>query len=115
MGLDFVGAEARWSYGGFNRFRARLATEIGIELSRMKGFGGVRPWSTVRDRLKPLLNHSDCDGLITAKQCAKVAPRLREIVSKWKGIELEYDKQQALLLAEGMERCARQSVSLIFC
>ena len=118
MGLDFSGSDAHWSYGGFNNFSHRLAKEIGIDLSSMEGFGflegkpGTIPWSTVDDDIKDLLDHSDCDGYLTPEQCEVIAPRLRELVKDWPCSD--YDYQQALLLADGMEYCAGAGQQLIF-
>lgn len=111
MGLDFEGSEARWSYIGFNRFRERLAFAIGLELEDLEGFGGTIKPAQVKDDIKWLLFHSDCDGQISARRCAKVAPRIREIVACW---DADYDKEQALLLAQGMESCAKHGKPLIF-
>ena len=38
MGLDFRGADAHWSYGGFMNFREKVANEIGICLELMAGY-----------------------------------------------------------------------------
>ena len=84
MGLDFcIGTpekmrhvDARWSYSGFHRFRARLAGAIGVKLESMRGFGRgefARPWSEIDDGLVPLLRHSDCEGEMTPEECATVA------------------------------------------
>jgi hypothetical protein len=91
-----------------------LAKEVGIDLDSMEGFGGSVKWSTLpKDPIHFLLNHSDCDGHITAKRCAKIAPRLLELVAKWP--DDIYDKTQALLLAEGMKACAQKGKPLEFC
>ena len=116
MGLDFVGADAHWSYSSFNSFRHKLAKEVGIDLDEMDGFGGRKSWARVKTPLKWLLNHSDCDGQITAKRCAKMAPILRGAVLQWVNLkEHEYDLEQALELAEGMRECGRRNKPLIFC
>jgi hypothetical protein len=111
MGLDLYVAKvdyddpelhARWAYSGFNEFRERLARAIGIpRLSAMEGFGGERPWSEVEDDLVPLLHHSDCDGELDYTACAKVAPRLREIVETWHHDDI--DRQNALRLCAMMD------------
>lgn len=124
MGLDFTHCDARWGYGGFMRFRCRLADEIGVGLESMEGFTSslenliciarrekptrddMQPYITSWDALKPdpiipLLSHSDCDGELTPEQCRSIAPRLRELVKDWK--DDDYDKQHALELAKGME------------
>lgn len=100
MGLDFSHCDARWSYGGFAQFRRKLASEIGIDLDKMKDFGGEVPFSDYEDDIIPLLNHSDCDGELTVVECKKVAPRLEELVSTW---EDGYDKRKAIDLAKGMK------------
>ena len=95
------------------RFRRRLAREIGVCLDAMVGFqsrvgntsydtsGCPIPWSKVHDPIVPLLNHSDCEGELSPEECRVVAPRLRELVSGWP--DEDFDKQNALRLAEGMD------------
>ena len=125
MGLDFSHCEAHWSYSGFNRFRARLAKEIGIVLEEMRGFMpfGLTPeekenwpgkeWAEVDDPIVHFLDHSDCDGKLAPVQCKVVAPRLRELVKSWP--DDDYDKIDALDLAKGMDLAASRKESLIFC
>lgn len=136
MGLDFNhptpdGERSRccphWSYGGFNDFRTRLAASEGFDLDEMQGFGkgeyftddrvhGTRPWDEIDTPLKPLLNHSDCDGHLTPEECAQVAPRLREVVNGWPDtIEHHYHRLSALNLAACMEACAAAGENLEFC
>ena len=123
MGLDFgiqrlELTEAHWSYGGFNEFRRRLAREIDVDLDRMVGFGiregrhGDRRWSSVNDPIVPLLDHADCEGDLDADDCAKVGPRLRELVAKWPADD--YDRIHAELLADAMEECATTEGTLVF-
>jgi hypothetical protein len=111
MGVDFSHCDAHWAYSGFNRFRTRLAKEIGFDLDSMEGFGGTTKWETMADPIKALLNHSDCDGKLTPKECRQVAPRLRELVKNW---DDDHDKRNALELADGMESAAKESKSLQF-
>jgi len=112
VGLDFNNSNAHWSCYGFNRFRARLANEIGIDLDNMAGFGGSElPWNQVKDDIKPLLNHSDCDGYLSVAEMKLVYPRLIELVSKWSD---NYDKEHALILAKDMEICVKKNVPLEF-
>ena len=117
MGLDFVGSDAHWSYSGFMKFRRRLASEIGINLDEMQGFievyeNGISR-STIDDDIVPLLNHSDCDGELSAEECETIEPRLRELIAEWD--DKEYDKINGILLADGMDRCVSQNVPLRFC
>jgi hypothetical protein len=115
---ESIGVGAQWSYSGFNSFRQRLAADIGIDLTQMDGFGGEqRSWDTVNDPLKDLLNHSDCDGHLTAEQCAVIGPRLKELAEKWDENEgiMFHDKPNALKLAVGMEAAATHKYLLMFC
>lgn len=118
MGIDFSHSDAHWAYSGFNRFRRALAQHEGFDLDRMLGFtraADAVSWDTVTSPLKPLLNHSDCDGEMTPAECAQVAPRLREVVRAVWPDPREYDHAHGLLLAEAMERCAANGEPLVFC
>ena len=125
MGIDFSHCEAHWAYRGFNRARAKLAAEVGIILDLMEGFADrtfgalhhfkeVHPdistrmlgwipeealsWKHIKDDIVILLNHSDCDGEITAEECLKVAPRLRHLVEDWHEDDFD-DSWEAAILA----------------
>jgi hypothetical protein len=116
MGLSFSHGGAHWSYSGFREFRLRLAREIGLEtlndLALLRG-----------EALMPLLCHSDCDGELSPTECATVAPRLREVVSRWAeefdgtpgSFASALDRREALKLAQGMEECAALGLPLVFC
>ena len=114
MGLDFSNADASWSYSGFGRFRTKLAEEIGVDLHAMSGYteNGLS-WDKVDDPIKLLLDHSDCDGILEPHECEAVAPRLIELIKDWD--DDDYDKDQAMSLAEGMQDCAKSGEQLIFC
>lgn len=126
MGVDFSHGEASWSYGGFNRFREALAAHEGIDLNRMHGFkpfyagddwAGI-PWDGVTTALRPLLDHSDCDGQLTPEECRQVAPRLREVIDAvWPddvvGVD-GYNRRAGLALAQGMDDAAAAGVPLEF-
>lgn len=111
MGLAFKGSNVQFAYSGFNAFRRLLAAEIGIDLDKMEGFDGTRSWSKITDPIVPLLNHSDCEGKIPARQCATIAPRLRELVADW---DDSFYRAAALELAEDMERLGVDKLPLIF-
>jgi hypothetical protein len=124
MGIDFSHTEAHWAYSGFNRFRRALAEHEGIDLDAMEGFRPYndptwvgKSWDGVETALKPLLDHSDCDGEITPEDCATVAPRLREVIDAiWPADGVRsYDRQSGLALAEGMEAAAAAGEPLEFC
>lgn len=120
MGLDFSHTDAYWSYGGFHRFRRAIAAHEGIDLDKMYGFarhGDDTPklsWDTITTPLKPLLNHSDCDGELAPDECRQVAPKLREVIDAvWP--EDCYDRQAGLELANGMDAAAAAGEPLQFC
>jgi hypothetical protein len=113
MGLDFSHSEAHWSYGGFHNFRTKLADEISFDLNDMQGFGGCKSWDDIQDDIIPLLLHSDCDGELSPDDCAKVYPRLLELVSKWN--EDDWDKKKAVMLADGLKLCAECNEPMVFC
>lgn len=126
MGIDFTASKneddltdehyAKWSYSGFSDFRERLADEINIDLNAMEGFGGEDLWDEIDDDIKPLLNHSDCDGILTPAECKQVAPRLEQIVAQWSDTSTDgYDKDNALALARLMHFCVDNQADLIFC
>jgi len=114
MGLGFAQSDANWSYSGFMRFRGRLANAINIDLMSMQGFSALGiSWNTINDDIVPLLFHSDCDGSLTPDECHTVAIRLAEIIKDWD--DDDYDKFQAQLLIEGMNKCYENDEHLEFC
>ncbi|KZE47058.1 hypothetical protein AV540_20985 [Brevibacillus parabrevis] len=112
MGLDFSHCEARWAYSGCHRFRQRLATQVGFDLNAMDGFDGTRSWDEINDPIVPLLNHSDCDGVLTPEECSLVYPRLEQLIPFWN--DDDRDKRNALWLIEGMKLCVEQNEGLEF-
>jgi hypothetical protein len=116
MGLDFMigrdvkDCEAHWSYSGFHEFRIRLANAAGMVLFSTHG-------QEVTDPIEHLLNHSDCEGDLSPKQCRECAPRLRELLEKFNKEDWAegYDYDSGIALAEGMEFCAENNETLIFC
>ena len=113
MGVDFSHCNAHWAYSGFMRFRQKLADQsIGVDLLSMHGYGGDTPWENFDDDIIPLLNHSDCEDDLTFEECAKIAPRLKEIIENWD--DGDYDKRSALELIVGMEECILNEESLSF-
>lgn len=113
MGLDFSHCNARWAYSGFNRFRNRVAVQIGFpEYENIKTTDDPKFSKIKDDPIVYLLAHSDCDGELSPTQCIELAPRLREIIKDWP--EDDYDRRQALELASGMELAAKSDESLLF-
>lgn len=66
-------------YGTFAATRRVIADMEGIDLDTMDGFGGTKDWDEVDSPIKPLLNHSDCDGHLTRAECAAMTARMQEI------------------------------------
>ncbi len=119
MGVSIRPGDATWAYGGFMRFRERLAEAEGLTLRDMVGFGGTKPWEFSNGNpittLKPLLDHSDSDGYLAAWECEEVLPRLRSIVGSWPDDdEHHYDKRQAASLIAGMEHCVNHGCAMVF-
>ena len=138
MGINFSHGDAYWSYSGFHRFRTKLAAEAGIALNCMEsfawehntnkpykivaiwnesktdfiGYQQVIKWNTIKDNIKPLMNHSDCDGKLTIPECKKVVPRLRQLVENWD--DLDGEKTRALKLADGMEQAIKEKKQFKF-
>lgn len=80
-GLDTSHGCWHGAYSAFGRWRKQLASQIGISLDEMQGFGGSRSWpSPDTEPLVHLLNHSDCDGQIESQHCAAIADRLAALI-----------------------------------
>ena len=116
---DTTSPDICWSYTGFHEFRQRLARAEGFVLSEMHGFDGdERPWSDVTTTLEPFLNHSDCDGELSATGCAAILPRLEEIHLQWQNEAGEpplrrhiADVRQLLVV---LRFCVEKDVELVF-
>lgn len=80
MGLDTTHNCWHGPYSIFGLFRKELAKLIGITLGEMEGFGGTLSFDNVKDDLKILINHSDCDGNISPEDAFKLATRLTELL-----------------------------------
>lgn len=105
---------ASWSYGGFMRFRERIAEHYGINLKEMEGFcENGKSWS---DKLiGPMvlfLHHSDCDGEIASEKCGEIAAELMTVIESWD--DHDYDKQQGKVLVQNLKRAHATNVPLIF-
>lgn len=80
MGLDTSHDAWHGPYTSFYRWRTAVAKTIGINLDEMQGYGGEQEWPD--HPLTPLLNHSDCDGKLSSKECAQIAAGLQAIKDK---------------------------------
>ncbi len=84
MGLDTTHDCWHGPYSSFNKFRYRLAEQIGINLDDYAGYKGAgkKDLSTIDHGIMPLLNHSDCDGVLTVAECASIVTGLESILEK---------------------------------
>ena len=89
----------------------KLAEFIGLNLDDMDGFGGTQSWSGLEDPIVFLLNHSDCDGIMTPTICKTVANRLMDFMDELD----EYDQEHTSRLISLMTECYEKGVDLIFC
>jgi hypothetical protein len=96
MGLDTSHNAWHGPYSSFSRWRCWLADIKGVNLLSMKGFGGDTEWTQYEDDpIYPLLNHSDCDGELTPKECALIAFGLSEVLKKADSlIQPDWDSHQ---------------------
>ena len=85
------------SYSGFGYFREKLAEASGFDLNQMEGFhhdkdygelSGSKPW-TGQEPFYEILDHSDCDGVLTPKQCAKLLSDFEKYAEGFKKLPLE--------------------------
>jgi len=90
VGLDTTYGCFSGSYASFMRFRTKLCEVAGYgQLNRRVGYGGFEngaefsghiPWPDNNDALIVLLDHSDCDGEISHKDCKPLADRLVDLL-----------------------------------
>lgn len=121
MGLDIRPGKAAWSYGGFARFRERLAHSEGFDLREMRGFGGERDWETESGQhitpLAPLLNHSDADGYLHAWEAEEILLRLPAVLDSWEADAdpaVQYDVEHGRHLVEALRHCVEHRCAVVF-
>ncbi len=116
MGLDTSHDCWHGSYTGFSRFRSAIAKVVGIDLHKMQGFGEYGdadiPWASLpADPLWTLLNHSDCDGELLAKDCVPIAERLEAIAPALANLGYA---ESALTFARGLRLAAERGENVEF-
>ncbi|MFF3860443.1 hypothetical protein [Streptomyces sp. NPDC002209] len=115
---DLTSPDVSWSYSGFKAFRRRLAQAEGFTLPDMWGFGGDRQWAEVSSTLEPLLDHPDDAGELSATDCARVLPRLVEIIMEWEAEQgdpaLARHIEDARQLVIVLKTCVDENVELLF-
>jgi len=112
MGIDFSHCKASWSYGGFSKFRHRIAEECGLDVAGgdMYEYGQYKKLST--HDIYPFIDHSDCEGDMSVENMKKVAPAIRKAVEQWD--ENDYDKMMAIRLVECMEEAISKNEPIQF-
>lgn len=114
------GPDACFSYREFATFRRILASEEGIVLGRMEGFGGDTPWTDGTTVFEPLINHPDDHGRdLSAEECRLITPRLEEVLSGHAmGTDLNSEKRnyvrQLSDLLTVLRVCVKKNVELGF-
>lgn len=83
MGLDTTHNCWHGAYSSFNRFRYWLAEKIGVDLNEYIGYSenGTKYLSSIDHDIMPLLNHSDCEGILTVQECILVSSGIEKILS----------------------------------
>jgi hypothetical protein len=82
MGLDTTHDCWHGAYSSFNKFRRFLASQIGVDLDKCEGYGGDIEFSSIDHDIVPLLDHSDCDGILTSSECGQIYNGLNDISEK---------------------------------
>ena len=72
MGLDTSHGCWNGPYSLFNSFRIQVAAQIGFDLDKMEGFGGEISFDDMNHPIKPLLDHSDCDGQLSSSDLTSI-------------------------------------------
>jgi hypothetical protein len=93
-------------------FDPNYENDGGYKYAGLIGHQPVIKWSAIKDPIAPFLYHCDCDGHLTYGQCKEMAPRIRELVRNWPNDD--YDKINALKLADGMDEAASKKKRLEF-
>lgn len=87
MGLNTSFGAWEGAYSAFDAWRKVIAKKIGLNLENMMGFGGTIPFNPEHN-LTPLLNHSDCDGILTVDECKKIKAGLEEVLKSLPKIDM---------------------------
>lgn len=116
MGLTTTHGAWDGAYSSFADWREFIAKKIGISLNSMYGFGGSLQWDNIKDPLKHLLNHSDCDGHISPEHCKLIAGRLDEV---YKTITDDEDptgdlRMETAKFSKGAKKAAEKKENLLF-
>lgn len=111
MGLDTSHDCWHGPYSAFMRWRTAVAKAVGIELMAMEGYApnNGKSWDKA-DPITTLLNHSDCDGEIAARDCLPLAERLEGILPLLDG----YNRETAQRFIDGLRAAATANEDVVF-
>jgi hypothetical protein len=117
MGLDTTHNAWHGPYSSFNRFRRSLAEQIGIDLTEYYGYGDPdgKDLASIDHDIMPLLNHSDCDGRLTPKECRRIESGLNSILAAFKDTPADFDfKESVIQFRDGCKLAADKKEMLKF-
>jgi len=119
MGLDTTHNCWQGSYGSFNQFRYNLAKQIKINLDDYIEYGsGIKTLSDLDDDLIPLLNHSDCEGILTPDECKKIVKGLNDILNNFNpdlvNHDTDYFKKQIIRFRDGCKKAIEANENVEF-
>lgn len=120
MGLDTTHDCWHGAYSSFHRWRAKIASVIGVNLDSMEGFckTGGRPWSLLGDDvIVKLLNHSDCDGELPHDICGPLADRLEGLLPHLLGDgggHIGNYQEKTKMFIDGLRRAAKAKENVEF-
>lgn len=117
MGLDTTHNCWHGPYSSFNRFRRSLGHQIGIELNDYHGYDGRKFYlEQIRHDLMPLLNHSDCDGKLSVKECKRLVKGFNDVLENFvETIEHDYNfKEQIIQFRDGCISAIEQKQKVKF-
>ncbi len=117
MGLNTTHGAYDGPYTSFNEFRQWLASQIGINLYEYIGYGdnGTKDLTTIDHDIMPLLNHSDCDGILTPQECRQIVKGLNQIIKNALPSDIPFSNyQKAIQFRKGCIRAANAKENLEF-
>lgn len=118
MGLDTSHDCWHGPYSSFHRFRRNLAQRIGVDLDEYIGYSktGTKELSSIEHDIMPLLNHSDCDGILTPEEAGRIAKGLQQILDSYdESIPADWDmKDKIEQFRDGCLEAARYNETIDF-
>lgn len=85
MGLDTTHGCWNGPYSSFGRFLKALGQQIGIDLDEYIGYGdkGTKDLTTIDHDLRPLFDHSDCDGELTVEESKQIVRGFDDVIENF--------------------------------